>query len=55
MADNVTAPTSVPVRRKIVGFYVVHGGEQIAWFALKARARALAIQIGGTVQPEYDT
>lgn len=39
--------------RKIVGFYVMRDGEQIAWFSLKARARAYAIQHGGSIQPEY--
>lgn len=39
--------------RKIVGFYVIRGDEQIAWFASKVRAKSYAIKNGGIVQPEY--
>lgn len=39
--------------RKIVGYYVVLAGQQIAWFSSRTTATQHARKHGGTVQPEY--
>lgn len=42
-------------KRKILGWYVVRDGEQIAWFHYKPSATAYAKEHGGILQPELST
>ena len=39
---------------KILGWYVVRDGEQIAWFKTKQSANAYAKQHGGISTPEFE-
>jgi hypothetical protein len=39
--------------KKLLGYYVMRDGEQIAWFSHRSSALDYARKVGGTIAPEY--